>query len=459
MSTSVAAKPPAGTSSGHGDAKVGAYPEYKGSEVDWVGELPAHWDEKRFKHLFRIKKEIAGKLGFDVLSITQRGIRVKDVESGEGQVASDYSKYQIVKAGDFAMNHMDLLTGFVDLSRQDGVTSPDYRVFALEDRASSKPYYLYLLQLCYTAKIFYPLGQGAAHVGRWRLPAEAFNDFRAPRPPLAEQVAIAKYLDCETARIDNLITEKQNFINLLKEKRQALISHVVTKGLDPKAKMKDSGIEWIGEVPEHWSVLALGKVTLSKCDGPFGSGLKSEHYTEHGVRVVRLQNIKMGYYLDGKDAFIDEDYYRNELRGHDVLEGDVLIAGLGDPNNPVGRACVAPVGILPAMVKADCFRFRVDIRKAMPAFVAHQLSSGSVYDAGVMSTGATRARIPLNMMATRKIAIGPLREQEQILEYLRTVLPKMDSLLGEVEESLELLSEHRTALISAAVTGKIDVRD
>ena len=126
--------------------------------------------------VFRIRKRIAGKLGFEILSITQKGIRKKDTTSGDGQLSMDYSKYQIVEPGDFAMNSMDLLTGFVDISRHYGVTSPDYRVFTLDDPESDPRFHLYLLQLCYIAKIFYPLGQGAAQLGRWRLPSEAFNE-------------------------------------------------------------------------------------------------------------------------------------------------------------------------------------------------------------------------------------------------------------------------------------------
>ena len=148
---------------------------------------------------------------------------------------------------------------------------------------------------------------------------------------------------------------------------------------------KDSGVEWLGEVPKHWATISLGRVTLDKCDGPFGSGLKSEHYVDAGVRVIRLQNIRRDGFDDSDEAFVDETYFRDELNGHDVRQSDVLIAGLGDDRNTVGRACVASQGIEPAMVKADCFRFRLDVGKAFPEFVAVQLTAGSVADAGVHS--------------------------------------------------------------------------
>ena len=122
------------------------YSAYKDSGVDWLGEVPEHWEVKRLKYVFKILKRIAGELGHDVLSITQTGIKVKDTESGEGQLSMDYSKYQLVSRGDFAMNHMDLLTGYVDISKYDGVISPDYRVFELSDLNSFKNYMLLLLQ-------------------------------------------------------------------------------------------------------------------------------------------------------------------------------------------------------------------------------------------------------------------------------------------------------------------------
>eukprot|EP00487_Bulimina_marginata_P011247 TRINITY_DN677_c0_g1_i2.p1 TRINITY_DN677_c0_g1~~TRINITY_DN677_c0_g1_i2.p1 ORF type:complete len:138 (+),score=39.38 TRINITY_DN677_c0_g1_i2:229-642(+) len=108
--------------------KYQAYPEYKESNIDWMETIPEHWEIIRLKYIFSIKKRIAGMLGLDILSVTQRGVKVKDIESGDGQLSMDYSKYQRVEVGDFAMNHMDLLTGYVDLSKFDGVTSPDYRV-------------------------------------------------------------------------------------------------------------------------------------------------------------------------------------------------------------------------------------------------------------------------------------------------------------------------------------------
>src|SRR5690606_26067347 len=137
-------------------------------------------------------------------------------------------------------------------------------------------------------------------------------------------------------------------------------SHAVTKGLDSTVPMKDSGVEWLGEVPVHWSLTKLGMLTSSRCDGPFGSGLKSEHYQEEGVRVIRLQNIGWSEFSNRNEAYISHEHWREVLGGgHEVVSGDLLIAGLGDEKNPLGRACVAPNDLGEAIVKADCYRFRL----------------------------------------------------------------------------------------------------
>ena len=169
------------------------------------------------------------------------------------------------------------------------------------------------------------------------------------------------------------------------------------------SKYKASGVEWLGEVPEHWTITSLGRVTLDKCDGPFGSGLKSEHYVYAGVRVIRLQNIRGSGFDNSDEVFIENAYFHAELKHHEVRQNDVLIAGLGDDRNTVGRACVAPPSIEPALVKADCFRFRLDNIKACPKFVSLQLTSGSDADAGTLASGSTRSRIPLSVMASRRL--------------------------------------------------------
>ncbi len=290
------------------------------------------------------------------------------------------------------------------------------------------------------------------------LTAVELKRYRFAFPPPNEQRTIATFLDRETAKLDALVEKKERVIELLDEKRAALITQAVTKGLEPNVPTKDSGVEWLGEIPTHWECLALARVTVSRCDGPFGSGLKSEHYCDTGIRVVRLQNVGWAVFSDADRAYIDEAY-ASELGDHSVVAGDLLIAGLGDEGHPVGRACTAPEGIEPAMVKADCFRFRLDQRWLLSRFAAYQLSATAAAAAGSLATGATRSRMNVAATARRKVALPPLEEQCAIVEVLDRDGGQSEMVVGHVRNAIDRLKELRIALISAAVTGKIDVRE
>ena len=203
--------------------------EMKDSGSVWFGSIPINWEMKRLKYVFHIQKDIAGEEGHTVLSITQRGIIPKDFSNNEGQFANSYANYQLVHKGDFAMNHMDLLTGWVDISKYEGVTSPDYRVFVLNDKNGMCPeYYLYMMQMCYSARIFYGLGQGVSGMGRWRLQADKFLNFHIPIPPYDEQKIIADYITDKVNHIEVEIDKRNKLIEKYQEYKKSLIYEVVT---------------------------------------------------------------------------------------------------------------------------------------------------------------------------------------------------------------------------------------
>lgn len=192
-------------------------------------KIPQNWKLVDIKYVFEIVKRIAGQEGFDVLSVTQKGLKIKDIESNNGQQAESYSGYQFVYPADYVMNHMDLLTGWVDCSTMFGVTSPDYRVFRLCDKENNDlTYFKYVMQCCYMSRIFYSLGQGVSNLGRWRLQTSAFNNFMIPVPPFNEQKEIAKYLDKKISEIDTIIAEKKQQIKTIEEYKKSLIFEYVT---------------------------------------------------------------------------------------------------------------------------------------------------------------------------------------------------------------------------------------
>lgn len=199
------------------------------TDSDVWSEIPEGWELKDIKYLFEIVKRIAGKEGYDVLSVTQKGLKFKDITSGDGQLADSYSGYQFVYPSDYVMNHMDLLTGWVDLSTMFGVTSPDYRVFRLRDKTNnSLDYYKYVMQCCYMNKIFYSLGQGVSNLGRWRLQTSSFNNFKVPVPPTKEQTAIADYLNYVIEETNAIIDTKKEQLETLEEYKKSVIYEYVT---------------------------------------------------------------------------------------------------------------------------------------------------------------------------------------------------------------------------------------
>ena len=192
-------------------------------------EIPQSWKLVDIKYLFEIVKRIAGREGYNSLSVTQKGLKVKDISGNQGQIAENYSGYQFVFPSDYVMNHMDLLTGWIDCSDQFGVTSPDYRVFRLRDKTQNDTeYYKYVMQCCYMCRIFYSLGQGVSTLGRWRLQTSAFMNFKVPVPPLREQKEIARYLNDKCKEIELSIEQKRKQLELLSAYKKSLIYEYVT---------------------------------------------------------------------------------------------------------------------------------------------------------------------------------------------------------------------------------------
>lgn len=204
----------------------------KHSGVEWIGEIPEHWEVNKIKFKFDIRKVIQPTENPTVLSLTQRGLKIKDLKDFSGQHAESYDKYQKVELKDYVMNGMDLLTGYVDCSPFEGVTSPDYRVFRIKDNTECHDYYLRYFQICYFAKIFYGHGQGVSNFGRWRLQTDVFKDFPIPVPPKVEQFEISEYLKAKENEIDKALELIKLDIEKLKEYRQALIYEAVTGKID-----------------------------------------------------------------------------------------------------------------------------------------------------------------------------------------------------------------------------------
>jgi len=400
------------------------YPKYKASGVDWLGDVPEHWNAERIRWFFEIKKRIAGELGHDVLSITQQGIKVKDLESNVGQLSMDYSKYQFVEAGDFAMNHMDLLTGYVDISNQRGVTSPDYRVFSIRDSSvCHDKYLLFFFQMGYKNKIFYAFGQGSSHFGRWRLPTEQFNNLRFPLPPIAEQTAIAEFLDRETGKIDGLVAEQRRLMELLKDKIASLVLSSVDLPSTKRLRFGDAA-----------SIISRPVFQQEE-----------ESYTRIGL-------FNRGRGLFHKDASEMDDMGESDFFW--IEEGDLIISGQFAWEGAVAMAGKADTGCVVS--------HRYPVLRGVPEIALTEYLFGLLCtDHGDFllnenSRGAAGRNRPLNIRYLMKETI-PVPSM-QIQEAVARAIHSRAVLFEEISNTIDLLQERRTALISSAVTGQIDVR-
>jgi type I restriction enzyme S subunit len=278
-----------------------------------------------------------------------------------------------------------------------------------------------------------------------------------PVPAPDEQRTIAAVLDRETAKIDALVAEQQRLIDLLKEKRQAVISHAVTKGLNPDARMKTSGLEWLGHVPGHWPIVqvkhlaAPGAKTFTD-----GDWIEAPYIADDGVRLIQTGNIGIGFYKEQGFRYVSDATF-DELGCTEVKPRDVLVCRL---DGAVGRACLAPdLGVrMITSVDNAILKTRADV---VPEYVVHLLSSGpwlEWIDVLCRVGGGFGLRISRRQLGELRVPLPPAGEQAAIVKYLASGIVEWDALIAQATRAIALLQERRTALISAAVTGQIDVR-
>ena len=253
-----------------------------------------------------------------------------------------------------------------------------------------------------------------------------------------------------------LIAKKTRFIELLKEKRKALITHAVTKGLDPNVKMKDSGVEWIGEVPAHWEVKPIK--SLANDPGSLfidGDWIESRNLSSEGIRYITTGNVGEGVYKEQGSGFISETTF-HELGCTEVLPGDVLVSRL---NPPIGRACIVPDLGNRIVTSVDNVILRLKMRFD-PGFVVYRFSASDYFhELSILGSGATMQRVARSELGHVRVAWPPLEEQKAVREFLDSETKRVDSITALVDFSISLLKERRSALITAAVTGQIDLRE
>jgi len=287
------------------------------------------------------------------------------------------------------------------------------------------------------------------------LSKEGLEAFAIVEPPRSEKIAIAAFLDRETAKIDGLVAKKERLIELLQEKRTTLITRTVTEGLDHDVPMRDSGVEWLGEIPVHWEAKRVREVALSLQTGPFGSQLHADDYIADGVPVINPINLVGQSLVPDWRCSVDESNAAR-LEHHRLLPGDILFARRGE----IGRCGLVRKEQQGWICGTGCLRMRPKLRNIDPLFLLHLLSTRVIRGwLELESVGSTMQNLNTSIIGRIPISIPGVAEQGDIASYLDRETAKIDALVAKVQEAIDRLKELRTALISAAVTGKIDVRD
>lgn len=430
------------------------YPAYKITGIDWLPEVPSHWDTQRLKNLFDLQKRPVNDddgivTAFRDGTVTLRANRRED---GFTNAILEIG-YQGVRKGDLIIHAMDGFAGAIGVSDSDGKSTPVYSVCKPKDAASSRFYGRLLRHMALTGFVS-ALSKGVRERStefRW---ADA-SVLPLPVPPLPEQTAIAAFLDRETAKIDALVEEQKRLIELLKEKRQAVITQAVTKGLNPNVPMKPSGVEWLGDVPAHWKSGRAARFIGVTSGFAFPSiGFSND---DSCVKLLRGINVGVGELRWDEVVF----WERSEHDGLDSFElrESALIIGMDRPFIEAGlRVARVNKSDLPCLLLQRVAEIKTNDQLNLDFFQLLLESEGFYHFVAPEMTGVSVPHISPSQICDFPISVPPLEEQNQIVAKLKAEKVSTEALIAYSQKAIGLLVERRSALISAAVTGKIDVR-
>ncbi|WP_321480398.1 restriction endonuclease subunit S [uncultured Bacteroides sp.] len=427
------------------------YSSYIDSGVQWLGEIPEHWKLKSgYTILYEVKEKNKGMKRNTVLSLSYGKIKIKEVEDLNGLVPESFETYQLVNKGDLIFRPTDLQNDHVSLrsamSDYEGIITSAYLNFRLLPNTDSR-YYSYIFRNIDNNKVIYGLGSGL----RQNISFLDFKRFIFPYPPLPEQTRIAQFLDKKTALIDKAIALKEKQIELLKERRQILIHRAVTRGLNPNVKLKDSGVEWIGEIPEHWEVKKLKHVTSKIGSGVTPSGGGST-YLDSGIPLLRSQNILFDRIdLEGV-AYISEKTHASMSNSH-VKKGDVLLNITG---GSIGRCYFIDINF-PLNVNQHVCIVRPNNKIStiyLNGILASEVGQAQIY---FFQQGGGREGLNFQALKNFFIPLPTISEQETISKCIKHVSYKISTAITLKEKEIEKLKEYKSVLINEAVSGKIKI--
>ncbi|MBV6627300.1 MAG: restriction endonuclease subunit S [Rivularia sp. (in: Bacteria)] len=430
------------------------YESYKDSGVDWLGEIPEDWIVQRNLGLFDERKEV-NQPEMELLSVTieQGVIRQSEILTKKDSSNEDKSKYKVVCKGDLAYNKMRMWQGAIGMSDYDGIVSPAYVILNTRNKEYSK-YFHYL----YRTEIFIREANRHSYGLCSDMNSLRYEDFKtiySPIPPQDEVDRIVAFLDRTTAEIDEAIAKKQRLIELLQEQKAILINQAVTKGLNPNVPMRNSGFEWIGEIPEHWK-LAHNRRFLKKLEQ--GSSPAITNSTEdEDFFVLKLSAIKHGNYIDGEDKIIPQ---KDFVSSYQVKKDDLLMTRGNTPD------LVADIGYVDievtknVMISDLIYRLTYNQQVILHKFMAYFFQSSIArYQIKICARGSSHTMVKVSQDHIRSwlVIIPPLDEQKEIISYLSYKINEFQFLEDKANQAIEKMNELKAVFITQAVTGKIKI--
>jgi type I restriction enzyme S subunit len=429
------------------------YSEYKASGVDWIGNIPLHWKIEKVKRLFQHKKQLnrSGE-NTNVLSLTLRGVVNNDPDSPEGLVPKDYATYQIFDKDNLVFKLIDLenlRTSRVGLVHENGIMSSAYIRLILQTSDNIRYFYHQFYDL-YLRGVYNNLGAGV----RSTLGQNDLLNLAILVPPPDEQDAIVRFLDVAEKRIQRYIRAKQKLIKLLNEQKQAIIQQAVTRGLNPDAPMKDSGIEWLGDIPSHWKTVRLAHVIDLKP----GYAFRSSEFTQNDSDTRLLRGINVSPNGIRWNSIV---YWAGEIsdyiRDFELQVGDIVM-GMDRPVINSGiRVALVKENDVPSLLLQRVARIRPN-KSLNRHFLMFLLGGKSFSDyLAPIFTGISVPHVSREQIESFRVAIPPIEEQEKIVDFVSEQTKSSDEVLETMKKEIGLIREYQTRLIADVVTGKVNV--
>ena len=416
------------------------------SGIDWIGKIPDKWDIVKVNKIFFRRKEVNKEESPTILSLARSGVKVRDISTNEGQLAESYDNYHRVYVGDLMLNPMDLVSGAnCSMSEVEGVISPAYINLAKKEDCNSK-YYDYFFKNQYWVNAMFIHGKGVSFDNRWTMNSETVMDYKIPLPPLEEQTKIANYLDDKCSKIDKVIENNNKEIELLEEYKKTIITEKITSGLNNKVELKDSGISWMGKIPNHFQVIALKRLGVARN----GLSYNPEDVSEDGILVLRSSNIQ------NNKLSLEDNVYVNKKVNDDLIlkENDLLICSRNGSRSLIGKNI-----LIDERVSGQTFgAFMCIYRSKYNKWINYVLKS-HIFDYYLANflTSTINQLTTSNLYSIKIPFTYDESEQEAIINYLDNVCSKIDKVIEYRKKIIEKLEEYKKSLIYEVVTGKKEV--